>query len=340
MGRRKKIVRIKLLIVLILGASLLNADKLGNVPDIYKPRCMGVYKNNLYVSDQGSIFIFGLDNLKFKHRFVRKGQGPSEFSNSPLFKFHQDEVLVHGSFKVARFDLNGKFISENTAKFYFFDIGIAGDNYVLKRTDYDSAERVHPIYYIGVFDKNYLRVKDLARTKRIIKRDGKKRIFPLINPVNKFLTYKNKIYMVAAENDFLVKVFNSKGELKKNICHEYKRIKISDEFKTRRIDFIKNLVGPKRWPSFRKGRTFTFPEEFPAIKDFLITEGRIYVNTYLEKNGKEEFWVLTLDGKLLRKIFLPPARELFRSIWSGHFYYLIENEDEEEWELHAVALEN
>ena len=87
-----------------------------------------------------------------------------------------------------------------------------------------------------------------------------------------------------------------------------------------------------------------FPSSFPAIKRFFVTDGKVYVQTYLKKGEKAEFFVFDLKGKLLKQFFLPIVMNdileqfyLF-CIKNGKLYQLIEDEDES-WHIDARDIE-
>ena len=89
-----------------------------------------------------------------------------------------------------------------------------------------------------------------------------------------------------------------------------------------------------------------FPEFFPAIKDLVVDSGHVYVTTYQRKQGKSEFFIFDLEGKLVKKTFLPlkPLGNYFGvfffpyCIKNNYLYQLIENEDTEQWELQRFSI--
>ncbi len=78
----------------------------------------------------------------------------------------------------------------------------------------------------------------------------------------------------------------------------------------------------------------------------LVRNGKIYIRTYITQNDKEKYHIFDLKGKELKTVFLPKPMLAslvtrlvsrivrFFDIDKDTFYYLVENEDEEEWELH------
>lgn len=199
----------------------------------------------------------------------------------------------------------------------------------------NAASNNKNLQTIGIYDKELRKIKLLSSKEKGIKQSGSKKVLQLAAPIFKFETWKNKIYLVDEDSDFHIKVFDANYDLTFHIKPRYNRIKVSDEYKQKRIEEFKNLPGvKKRWHYLKNKVEYSFPKYFPAIKDFLVADGKIFVNTYLENEGKEEYWILSLTGKLVKKVFLPKVKPRYRTIANGQFYYLFENEDDEQWELH------
>jgi hypothetical protein len=64
----------------------------------------------------------------------------------------------------------------------------------------------------------------------------------------------------------------------------------------------------------------------------------------LKKDETDEFFIYNFNGQFLKRLFLPAAyldglRPCPTYIKDNKLYQLIENEEEEEWELHAHLIE-
>ncbi|MCK5220612.1 MAG: hypothetical protein KAR14_03455, partial [Candidatus Aminicenantes bacterium] len=105
------------------------------------------------------------------------------------------------------------------------------------------------------------------------------------------------------------------------------------------------------WENFKKIVKFTNGDFLPVIQDMVIDNGLIYAKTNTLKDNKAEFIVLDLNGKIIKRIFLPAPIEMdvvskifsrpvrFYKIYNGKYYYLKENIDEEMWELYKVDID-
>lgn len=88
-------IRSKLFLFVLLTASVLSAARIGAVKEIFKPKSISVFNKNIYISDQCSVFVYDIDNLKIVNRFIKRGQGPQEFTSAPSIKFIDGKLLVH-----------------------------------------------------------------------------------------------------------------------------------------------------------------------------------------------------------------------------------------------------
>ncbi|MCP5103735.1 MAG: hypothetical protein GY950_10175, partial [bacterium] len=124
-----------------------------------------------------------------------------------------------------------------------------------------------------------------------------------------------------------------------SINPEYKKIKFTDRHKEEIWDFFKtNPVTRKAYEQIKKN--LEFPDYFQAVRNFVAADQKLYVQTFKRKDGKTEFFIFDDNGKFLKTAWLPirvhvavDEKQLF-TIHGGKLYQLIENEDEEEFELH------
>jgi hypothetical protein len=96
------------------------------------------------------------------------------------------------------------------------------------------------------------------------------------------------------------------------------------------------------WKELSKNFKFLFPEHFPPIRTMDIDNNHIYVKTFKKTGTKEEYIIMDLKGKMLKKTFVPQTVKPWvmslmmgirlETIYNGKIYYIQENE-EEEWEL-------
>ena len=87
----------------------------------------------------------------------------------------------------------------------------------------------------------------------------------------------------------------------------------------------------------------TFPDHFPAVKDFFIDQDLIYVQTFQVKNRQIKWLVFDLKGNLQGNTHLPAInfytdQVTLHGILDGFYYYLEENIEKEVWEINSFKI--
>jgi outer membrane protein assembly factor BamB len=154
-------------------------------------------------------------------------------------------------------------------------------------------------------------------------------------------TFENKI-LVAISNRFLIDVYDDKGKKIHEIYQDYDNIKFTKKHKEEILDWYKSNPITKNL-FYMVENSLRFPSSFPAIKKIFVTDGKVYVQTYLKKDKKAEFFVFNINGKLLKKFYLPIVKnnllETFHlfCIKNRKLYQLIED-DEEIWHIDVLDI--
>ena len=82
------------------------------------------------------------------------------------------------------------------------------------------------------------------------------------------------------------------------------------------------------------------------IKKLSIANDKVYIQTYKKSNGKFEFYIFDIHGKLIKRIFLP-IYQMYKgfiflypfTIQNEKLYQLVENDKSEVWELHITEID-
>lgn len=315
--------------------------KLATLPGLFRPYFIVMDDQQLYVCHGVELRIYSLKDFSLKAKFGKPGEGPQEFKPPAAGAFaltvypHTDYLLVSSIGKVSFYSKEGKFIKERKVPVFgeltgaykpigdkFVGMGIAA-----------GAEVTFDLTF-NLYDGEFKKIKEIYR-QGFMKRGSL--TFPIVAPV--FFINDNKI-VVPGGQEFAVNILNAEGEKLTSITREYDRLKIDDEYKKGVHEHFK-LVNRDQYPIIKN--ILTFADIFPAIQGFVVDDGKIYILTYLKKDGKYEHFIYDLDGKFLKHLFLPiaystglmPSPFTFKN---DTLYQLIENEDEEEWEIHAVEI--
>ena len=84
------------------------------------------------------------------------------------------------------------------------------------------------------------------------------------------------------------------------------------------------------------------------LHQFCVSDGKIYATTYRKVDGKTELIVLNLEGRILKRLYLPlasirPQRGCLRydlfTVGHGKLYELVQNAAKGTWELVVTDLD-
>ncbi|MGD2088252.1 MAG: hypothetical protein PVH61_18890 [Candidatus Aminicenantes bacterium] len=178
-----------------------------------------------------------------------------------------------------------------------------------------------------------------------------------------FWVYDDKIFVEESPEGFLIEVFDYKGEKLYQIERKYEKTPVTEKYKTLAFNHLKqdflhkkvNLFVPFHimeagWDEFKKWATLIYPDYLPPMRDIFVDNRKIYIQTFKRQDNKQEYIIMGLKGNMIKKVYLPVvqpstfASEMvglglkFYAIDKDRFVYLVENEEEEEWEVHVVDI--
>lgn len=346
--------------LLLFLAGFVFSAKVGTLIEVMKPDNITVLGDELYVVEGATIYIYSLKNLKLTRKFGRKGEGPGELMAVPglpnKITVSDDYIMAETRPKIAYFSKQGKFIKEkkrmNPFTFGFIPLG---ENFI--GTKLMPIESGKFSSCICIFDPELKEIKELYRQKWIQQGapPGKTDLDMIMDFVN-YKVYDNKIFIEESAKGFLIEVFDNKGNKLYQVKKDYEAVKVTDKVKEETINRFKEdpvvkvqLAQFGGWNELKKQISMSFPETFPAIRDMGISNDKIYVQTFKKVNGKEEYVVMDLKGKVIKKTYAPAfegtpmmARILgakAHTIANGKLYYLKEDIEEEEWDLYIEDIE-
>ena len=316
------------------------ARKIVSFKELIKPGGMTVDDDQLYVLDGATIYIYSREEFKLRKKFGKAGEGPQEFKISygmqlTIFAL-EDSLLIDSLGRASFFSKKGEFIKEINAQgppaFSYQPIadGFVGMGYL-----YDSATQ-SSFTTLNIFDNQLKKLKEIYRQKGL--QNGRFE-FPAVSPI--FHVVDNKI-IVGGETGLTIHIYNAQGEKIKSIIREYKVLKVTKEYKERIDQYMKTNPQTKQFYDYFK-KIVKFADTFPAIQHIYAADYKIYVLTYLVKDEKSEFLIFDTNGKFLKRLFVPfkaPTGIMLNPavIKNDKFYQLVENEENEEWELHMEEI--
>jgi hypothetical protein len=325
----------------LLTAMLVNtAGKVKTVPlpDLMKPTNIAVDDKQIYISDGTTVHIYSLTDLSRKRTFGKEGEGPQEFRVHGSFgvgvipQKKTDVLVVNSLGKVSYFTKQGKFIKElktgTTGAFSPLGDYFIGTNEIFEGKD--------TFLTLNIYDAEFKKVREIKRWLHPIQ-ESKMEILmvPLYTTAH---IYDGKIFAAPGSN-FIIHVFNAKGEKLYSLEQPYKKLKVMETYKKTTLEFFK--TDPRWRNNFELIKSLArFPDYFHAIRFFHVDDGRIYVQTYMKKGDKSEFYIFDIKGKLEKKVYVPFVDDMGinivprHTIAGGKLYQLAANDETDEWELH------
>ena len=335
--------RCLILLVILMFSMITYAKKLATLPEIFKPFHLAVDDQRFYVTQDTIIFIFSLKDFTLEKKFGKMGEGPQEFKRpqvgSGIMTFPQTDSLVVNSLgKISFYTKEGNFIKEMKSPAsgqvmgLYQPIGKQFAGFGMKMGENLSIDAA-----VNIYDAQLKKVKEIHHQPFF--QQGRM-TFPLIPTV--FYVSGNKI-ITAGGKEFSINIFDANGNKVTTITREYKLLKVTEEYKQGVFDSIKNNPDTKQFYEIIKNM-IKFTDLFPAIQFFYVDNQKIYIQTYLKKDEAYEFFIYDFKGKFLKRLFLPVAyqdgyRVCPTTVKDNKLYQLIENEEEEVWELHAHTIE-
>jgi len=325
----KKMIFILLVMTMLVGT--VSGEKLATLTGIMKPDNIYIDDRQIYIRENTTFFIYSFEDFQLKKKFGKPGEGPQEFKGTVFLVPRADYLLVNSAGKISFFTKDGDFIKEmkspsgfSSSRFYPLDNGFVG-----RGTVHDQGIRYVTINF---FDKHLKKGTELYRMKAALQPAGK---IEMLKQPFIYQTYNNKVY-VAGKQGFIIDILDHTGKLLVSIDQKIEKRKFTGDDEKKARNALR-LLYKQRYEELKQ--RIAFPGYFPEIGDFQVTDNKIYVSTWIIQNGSNEWFIYDLQGKLLKRMFVPmvflmPLEPYPYTVKNGKFYQLIETDDEQ-WELHA-----
>jgi hypothetical protein len=342
--------KVLIVISLVLVTFVLSAKtRIVPLAELNKPEPqIGIDKDRMYVLEGETIYIYSLKDFKLIKKFGKRGEGPMEFMTSSLMgpmgalsiDVRDNKLLVKSMGKLSWFTKDGAFIKEMKSPFPIMMAALMfGKHIVMQKYEFSGVryqtlvvlnEKLETIKELSKMEDGFQPGKGMMVLKRI--------------PVQ--AVYEDKLF-VAWEEEFEIKVLDSKLNQLYTIKHKVEREKVTEDIKKKVIHFFKTSPMTKNF--FEMFKPIRFPEYFPAILGMVATGGKLYVLTFTSSDEEEnnvqytEILIFDIKGKFLKKVMFPlkmmdPIQWYPFAIHEGTIYQLIEDPDEEKWDVHITEI--
>jgi hypothetical protein len=316
--------------------------KLATLPGHARPYALVMDDTQFYVCDKAEVSIYSRKDFKLKTKFGKEGEGPQEFklpaNKEGVFVFPQSDYLLISSMgKASFYSKQGKFIKEVRTDSLLMPGLYQPIGSKFAGLGSTQGGDVSMAFTINLYDAKFKKIKEIY--KQDFMQQGSM-TFPMVFPI--LFVEGNKI-IAPGGDEFVLNIFDADGNKVSTITRPYERLKVTGDYKKGIHHYFKTDLGTKQYYEAFLKKMLKFRDDFPAIQFFLVDNGRIYIQTYLKKDDKYEFFIYDLEGKLIKRLFFPVKfQDALKpnpfDIEDNTFYQLIENEDEEEWELHAIEI--
>lgn len=344
--------RILLIIALLpIISSGLFSEKVTVLEGIEKPTDMLCYSKKLFIMDGAQVKVFDIHDGKSMFKFAGKGEGPGEIKMSPFqtntLTFHNGSIGIDSLDRVIFYSTSGEFIKEvKKGGFLALQVKPLGNNYVVKRVD--RGDKKVEYITLDIYDRNMKKVREIARQRSSIQLDSVQMVPDSIH----FCIKGNILYVERSDKGAVIEAFDESGNLTGIIRFDHEKIKVRDLDKTAAVNRYKNdsLVKQIGFENLKKRINFLYSEYFPEIGGIQSYKDSLIIKTFKRSHGKTLYLIIDQNGKVFKKLFLPDTwegemishlngvePELF-TFYKNYFYYIYENIDTEEYELHRIKI--
>ena len=350
----RKILIIVLLLIILFTLGIYG-EKIATLPELTKPESITMDKDELVAVEGATIFVYSTRDFKLLRKFGKQGQGPGELTAAPNYSnkisLFPDHILVESLNKLVYFSREGKLLKEiKKTRFNMIQTMPLGDNFVVNKMDFNQKEK-KVFHCIALHNAELKEIRELYRMDFMQQGQPPNGVIDMLFDYPAVRIYNGKIFIEQSAHGFIIEIFNSDGKKLNRIQKNYQKIKVTQKYKDEVFSRLKGdrlikLMGG--WQNFKKLFKLHFPDAFPPIQGFDVSQDKIFVQTYKEVDNKYEFIVMDFQGKILKRIFLPKFRNVslvgsilgtkLDLIHGNHLFYLLEDEDDEEWHLYRENL--
>lgn len=336
------------ILALVFVHTFAHTEKLAEFDDVFKNPNILMDNKQLYIWDSVllKVNIYSRRGFKKITEFVRRGEGPGEVNFINTVSITDKHVCITSQPKVCFFSKNGEFIEEikgpsDAGGFIPFLNNFVGQSYPRSK-HMDEKGKIQ----FSLFDSNLKKKKDifLTESRKIVRYGKRKTVVSWINDCTRPVVSDDRLYIASTDSGFYIAVFDSEGNKLYEINKPYEKRWVTNADKQRMIESARKTYSDSEWEEYKARYEIWFPEYFPAFANFTVHNGKIYIFSYPEAKSQETF-IFDLTGTLQkhRRVdvkkplrCIPYGKFVFRFGWT---YFLEENEDTGNWELHRVKIE-
>jgi hypothetical protein len=345
-------------LLLFLTAFPVMGERIGSIDEVLKPQMIRVDEGELLVVEKHHIFIYSLPDLKLKNRIGKEGEGPGEFQPDPartiIFSVHPGYILAESRNKIIYFDRRGRYLRERIKPPGLLQVLPLGPNFAVLRILYGPEGENY--FAVSIMDQDLKEIREIYRQKFF---SFKGRTIVIPDGLN-FCVMEGKLIVEQSPDGFVIGIYDQAGNKINRIERPFEKIPVTDNDREEafadllQIPSVRRAIqeqGKNRVVDNLKS-TASYPDFLAPIQYIMADQGRLVVKTPLVRGDREEFLVMSLEGKIIKKIYLPKARKVdflvrmqgdknYFTIHGNGYYYLklVDTGDDETWELYMERID-
>lgn len=336
--------KVILLLFLLSFVFHLSGVKVAVLDGVSRPEKIAIDQDKLYVLEDAFIYIYSMKDYSLIKKLGKKGNGPGELHPQPAYKLqmqiHEGNIVLNSRYKVIVFTDEGNILLEKRIPFNIIQAIPIKKNYAISKSVFNSQGS--NLIGLVFFNPKFEEIKTVyTRSYPHYSRSGKIDMIPHLILIEK---YKNEIYCFDQAGEFEINVYSPSGKLSRTIKTNCKKQKITKKYIQKTWDWARKDVRLRDIKDEIRNMAY-FPEYFPVMKNFMIDDDKIYVQTYDMKLDEDQsrFIITDLKGKIVKKIYLGGA-DLNTIEFSAYtfvkenYIYLYDNPVTEEIELHIEKI--
>ena len=309
------------------------------LPHLEKPETITMNDDYVTIGDATSVKIFDGSTFQFIRTIGREGQGPGEFQGFAYPQLLPGSILVSSTNKISYFSYSGELIKEkkhDVMASYVLEIKDKYVAFVIIRPEDRSAD--FQLAY-NLYDSNMRKTRELHRGEWFIKKNRRRGFFEIFF----YDTSQGKI-VLAHRTGFVIEILDAEGNVLHTIEPEYQPIPFTNKDKEKVITYWREERGYNREQVESLEKRTDFPDYYPALLAGRVANGKIYAFTYRQKEGRRECLVYDLDGRLIKRTWVPLAMAAPNSagpfaIRGDTLYQLIYDDKDNVWKLHLHSID-
>ena len=317
--------------------------------DVLKPDALAVSDSFLYVSEETSILIYRLSDMRFLKRFGKAGEGPMEFSRFIHLTPLGGKLWINSMGRLSVFSAMGDFIESRKSPGQFrTQVLPLGDGFIgrLMKRGENSVD-----LSLALFDGSLKQVRELSSLPFTARGGGpgggmRGGSGPgagarITFPVTPFLMASSGSHAaIAAWNGFTFLLIDENGRKVLPVERaDWRSPQLTDGDKKAYEASLQRRFG-SRWDRMKD--RVQIADSVPALAELFFDRGDLLVATWKKENGKTLVYRYSMEGKEKDVLKLPiadqaPLERYPYCIGNDRIYQLVENEDED-WVLQVSLL--